>query len=95
MIQTRREVTKTSRLPRERSLGREQESGRVGEISNMYLSCNTVGGEKCVCYFTESPRQAGNLQPTLTDHVNIGPDPPKMFSYWPVGSSGNTALKLL
>ena len=24
------------------------------------------------------PRQAGNLQPTLTDHVNIGPDSPKM-----------------
>ena len=33
-----------------------------------------------------------NLQPTLTDPVNIGPDPPKMLSYRPVGSSGNSAL---
>ena len=31
---------------------------------------------KYVWNFTDSPRQAGNLQPTLTDHVNIGPDPP-------------------
>ena len=29
--------------------------------------------------------------PTLTDHVNIRPDSPKIPSYWPVGSSGNTA----
>ena len=42
--------------------------------------------------FTDSPRQAGNLQPTLTDHVNIGPDSPKMHSYWPVGYSGTPAL---
>ena len=42
---------------------------------------------KHVWYFIDSPRQAVNLQPTLTDHVNIGPDSPKMHSYWPVGSN--------
>ena len=33
-----------------------------------------------------------DILPTLLDRpVNIGPDPPKMHSYRPVGSSGNTA----
>ena len=42
-------------------------------------------------YFTDSPRQSGNLQLTLTEHLNIGPDSPKMHSYRHVGSNGNTA----
>ena len=41
------------------------------------------------------PRLSPTGRELTTDHVNIGPDPPKMLSYWPVGSSGNTALKLL
>ena len=36
VIQTSREVTRTRLLPGGRSLGREKESGRVGEISNMF-----------------------------------------------------------
>ena len=40
-----------------------------------------------------TPQQAWNLQPLLIDHVNIGTDSPKMHSYRPVGSSGNTAKK--
>ena len=36
VIQTRREVTRTSLLPGGQSLGREQESGRLGEISNLF-----------------------------------------------------------
>ena len=35
------------------------------------------------------------MQPTLTDHVNIGPDSPKVHSYRPVGSSGTPALGVL
>ena len=46
----------------------------VIEISNMFDISPTL------------PDQAGNLQLTLTDHVNIGPDSPKMHSCRPVGT---------
>ena len=36
VTKTRREVTRTSRFPGSRIQGRDQESGRVGEISNMF-----------------------------------------------------------
>ena len=52
----------------------------VAEISNMLDILPTLSD------------RLGNLKPTLTDHVNIGPDSPKMHSYWPVSFSGNTAL---
>ena len=50
-------------------------------------------GHRNIKHRNDSPRQADNLQPTLTDHVNIGPDSPKMHSYHSVGSSGNSALE--
>ena len=43
----------------------------------------------------KSTKKAGKLQLTLTDHVNIGPDSPKMHSYQQAGPSGTPALSSL
>ena len=44
-------------------------------------------------FFAESPQQAWKLQPTLTDYVNIAPDPQKILNYRQVGSTGTPTLK--
>ena len=52
-------------LPGGQSIGWEQDSGRVEEISNIFY------------FFANPPRQACKVQPTLTDYVNIAPNPSK------------------
>ena len=39
-------------------------------------------------------REISNIQPILTDSVNIAPDPPKITSYRQVGSSGTPPLSV-